>query len=97
MRPKNPYAPSSPLHQAFADGVSACQSNKPTVDEAPQPQFVTASAAMCGAPLHQIIEMRAMELRKEAHRLDELAKFAVAMDGTPAGEALWILVLGKRV
>lgn len=104
MRPVNPYAPSSPLREAFDEGVAAAMNaSRPDtydpnreVSESARPMSDSAGCQAMRASSCDMLLMRAGQLRAEAAALEQLAKFAVPMAGTPADEALWKMVVNQR-
>jgi len=86
---KNPYNPNDTRHGAFERGVEAASAPK-----APQPDVVVA---MCGrSSAKSMIEMQIQRLRHQIEGLESLAKLAVVVDGTPADEALWHMIVNQR-
>lgn len=85
---KNPYDHNDTRHGAFERGVEAASAPK-----SPQPDAV----AMCSrASAKSMIEMQIQRLRHQIEGLESLAKLAVVVDGTPADEALWHMIVNQR-
>lgn len=90
MRPKNPYSPGSPQHEVFEEGAEAERG-------APErPQGCVENSACTRASAKTMIGVRISQLQAEIDGLRSIAKFAEAMEGTPADEYLWKLVVGQR-
>lgn len=98
MNSVNPYAPSSPMHEAFNEGLAAATNVARS--------HASSQAAMCPDPeavkwmasasLVERLKMRADGLRQEAAAMESLAKFAAAMEGTEAIHAVFALLFDQR-
>lgn len=98
MNPINPYAPSSPMHEAFNEGIAAATNLARTHASSqaamcPDPEMAKRMAA---ASLVDRLKTRAEGLRQEAAAMEGLAKFAAAMEGTEAVHAIFALLFDQR-
>ena len=99
--PHNPYAPNQPQHhRAFELGreqglAERADRNEANVRHSDRP--MQSEAAMCSrASAKTMIEIRIGQLQAEIDGLRSIAKFAEAMEGTPADEYLWKLIVNQR-
>lgn len=91
--PHKPFAPNQPHdHRAFELGRE-----QGLAEHADRPQPVQNAACMpYRASAKTMIGIRISQLQAEIDGLRHLAKFTEAMEGTPADEYLWKLIVGQR-
>lgn len=88
---KNPHQPGSLSHQAWSDGFSAAMNGEST-----RPPSMCQAVENGRAPIAQLLNRRAADLRRQADNLEALAKFTTPMDDTPAADAMWDMMFGAR-
>ncbi len=95
---KNPYQPNDTRHGAFERGVEhgekAARLHRDQTDN--QSVAAECSTGAMRASAKHMIQDRIDRLHREIRDLEHLARFAEAMDGTPAESALWMLVVNQR-
>ena len=95
---KNPYPPNDTRHGAFERGVEHGEKAARLHRDQTDNQSVAAECSMGSMrpSATTMIGIRVAELQAEIDGLQALAKFATAMENTPADELLWKLI-AKRM